>query len=298
MKRNLLIGFGIVLAIAAFVVSQSVFVIREWDQAIVLRLGAPVRTVKAAGLHFKLPFFIEDVKFYHRRLLDFDAAPQEVTMVDQRRMVVDAFARYKISDPVQFYQTTTNVGLFNQRMQAIMNSSLRNVLGQEPFAALLSNRRAEIMRKVRDQVISEAANFGVTIEDVRFVRADLHASNSEPIFNRMKSEREREAREARAQGNEVAARIRAEAEREQTVLLADANRESQIIRGQGDAETTRILADAFNRDPQFYDFIRSLEAQRKALADGATMVLTPDSDFFRFFRDMQGASEVGSRGRR
>jgi membrane protease subunit HflC len=295
MKRGFLVGLGIFAVVALLIGSQALFIVTQMQQALVLQFGAPVRVVQTPGLQFKLPF-VQDVRYFDKRLLDFDAEAQEVTLLDQRRMVVDAYARYRISDPLRFYQTTSSKAQFDSRLQAIMNSSLRNVLGQEPFSALLSARRGDITRKMRDQVISESSSFGVVVEDVRFVRADLHPDNSPAIFRRMQSERDREAREARAQGNEAAARIRAEAERERTVLMADAQRQAQILRGQGDAEATKTYAEAFGRDASFYDFWRSLEALRKALAEGTTLVLTPDSDFFRFFRDMRGTGEAGSRG--
>jgi membrane protease subunit HflC len=253
----------------------------------VIEFGNPQKIIQEAGLQFKKPW--QNVIFFDKRLLDFDADAQEVTLGDQRRMVVDAYVRYHIVDPLEFYKTVQTEFAFRQRLGAVVNSTLRNALGQVPFSALLSDRRAAIMRSVSDQVARESAQFGVKVEDVRFVRADLHPDNSPAIFRRMQTEREREAREARAQGSEQAQRIRAEAERERTVLVADAQRQSQILRGQGDAEATRVYAEAFNRDPAFYDFWRSLEAQRKALADGTTMLLTPDGDFFRFFRDMSGA---------
>jgi membrane protease subunit HflC len=245
----------------------------------------------------KIPL-IQEVRYFDKRLLEFDGPEQEVTMIDQRRMVVDAYARYRIVEPLRFYQTVNSKAGFDARLQAFLNSSLRNVLGREPFAAVLSPRRAEIMQRVRDEVIEETKNFGVIIEDVRFVRADLHPDNSQAIFRRMQTEREREAREARAQGSETAQRVRAQADRERTVILADAQRQAQILRGQGEAESTKIFADAFNQDAQFYDFWRSLEAQRKALGEGTTMVISPDSDFFRFFRDMQGSAPTAGSPRR
>ena len=286
----------VAVAVLALVGLMAVFTVDQRYQVLVLEFGAPSREIKDPGLHFKKPW--ESVLRFDRRLLDFDAEPQEVTMLDQRRMVVDTYARYRIVEPLRFYQTIGNDSEFKRRLQAIMNSSLRNVLGQEPFAAVLSPRRGEIMHKVRDQVVTESQGFGVMIEDVRFMRADLHADNSPAIFRRMQSEREREAREARAQGSEAAQGIRATADRERTVILAEAQRQSQILRGQGEAESTRIYADAFNQDPGFYDFWRSLEAQRKALGEGTTMVITPDSDFFRFFRDMQGAAPAAPAPRR
>ena len=272
-------------AIAA-ILYTSLFVVDQRKQALVIEFGNPQRIIQQAGLQWKKPW--QNVIFFDKRLLDFDADAQEVTLGDQRRMVVDAYVRYHIVDPLEFFKTVQTEAAFRQRLGAVVNSTLRNALGQVPFAALLSDRRAAIMRSVRDQVARESQQFGVKVEDVRFMRADLHPDNSPAIFRRMQTEREREAREARAQGSEQAQRIRAEAEREKTVLVADAQRQSQILRGQGDAEATRVYAEAFGRDPAFYDFWRSLEAQRKALADGTTLLLSPDGDFFRFFRDMQG----------
>ena len=282
----------VALAVVVVVGLMSTFTVDQRVQALVLEFGAPTREIREPGLHFKKPW--ENVQRFDLRLLDFDADAQEVTMLDQRRMVVDAYARYRIVQPLQFYQTIGTEIQFRQRLQAIMNSSLRNVLGQENFAAVLSPRRGEIMAKVRDQVVAEAQSFGVQIDDVRFMRADLHPDNSQAIFRRMQTEREREAREARAQGGETAQRIRAQAERERTVLIAEAQRQSQILRGQGEAESTKVFADAFGQDPEFYDFWRSLEAQRKALGEGTTMVISPDSDFFRFFRDMQGGAPLSA----
>lgn len=287
MKTGLLAAILAVLGGAAALAFTSLFVVDQRQQALVIEFGNPQRIIQAAGLQFKKPW--QNVIFFDKRLLDFDADAQEVTLGDQRRMVVDAYVRYRIVDPLEFYKTVQTEFAFRQRLGAVVNSTLRNALGQVPFAALLSERRAAIMRSVSEQVARESAQFGVKVEDVRFVRADLHPDNSPAIFRRMQTEREREAREARAQGSEQGQRIRAEAERERTVLVADAQRQSQILRGQGDAEATRVYAEAFGRDPSFYDFWRSLEAQRKALADGTTMLLTPDGDFFRFFRDMSGA---------
>lgn len=286
MKTGLLAAILAAIGAAAAFAFTSLFVVDQRQQALVIEFGNPQRIIQQAGLHWKKPW--QNVMFFDKRLLDFDADAQEVTLGDQRRMVVDAYVRYHIVDPLEFFKTVQTETAFRQRLGAVVNSTLRNALGQVPFAALLSDRRAAIMRGVRDQVARESQQFGVRVEDVRFMRADLHPDNSPAIFRRMQTEREREAREARAQGSEQAQRIRAEAEREKTILLADAQRQSQILRGQGDAEATRVYAEAFGRDPAFYDFWRSLEAQRKALGEGTTLLLSPDGDFFRFFRDMEG----------
>lgn len=286
----LLVAAGLIAAIGY----TCLFIVDLRQQALVLEFGDPQRTVREPGLQFKKPW--QSVVYFDHRLLDFDADAQEVTLGDQRRMVVDAYARYKISDPLEFYKAIGNEVAFRQRLGAIVNATLRNTLGQIPFAMLLSDKRAQVMRDVRDIVAKESASFGVTIVDVRFVRADLHPDNSPAIFRRMQTEREREAREARGQGSEMKQRITAEAERERTVLVAEAQRQAQVLRGQGDADATRIYAEAFGKDPAFYDFWRSLEAQRKALAEGTTMILSPDGDFFRFFRDMGGSEPVRGGG--
>jgi membrane protease subunit HflC len=226
------------------------------------------------------------VVLFDRRLLDIDTDPQEVTMLDQKRLVVDAFARYRITDPLRFYQTAGSEANMRVRLSAIVTSKLRDVLGKVPFAAVLTEQRAQLMRQITDQVVAEAASFGVRVFDVRIMRADLHPDNSAAIYGRMQTERERQAKQERAEGAETAQTIRAQADRDRTVILADAQRQAQILRGQGDAEATGIFADAFNRDPQFYEFYRSLQAYRAAFGEGSTtMVLSPDSDFMKFFQD-------------
>lgn len=289
-SRTLMTVAGIVLAAFVIVGFSSYFTVHQAQQAIVLQFGEPRREVKEPGLHFKVPF-VQNVIYFDKRLLDFDAEAQEVIMLDQRRMVVDAFARYRIVNPLLFFQTVGTEGNMRARLGAIVNASLRNVLGSVPFSAVLSNRRSELMRQISDLVVREATPFGVEIEDVRIMRADLHPDNSPAIYARMQTEREREARQERAQGAEAAQRIRAEAERDRTVLLAEAQRQAQVLRGQGDAEATAIFAEAFKRDPQFYSFYRSLQAYRQSIGEGTTLVLTPESEFFRYFRDMNGTAQ-------
>lgn len=279
---------GLALVILAIPALSPAFTVHQAQQAMVLQFGNPIRVVQAPGLHFKLPF-LQNVVYFDKRLLDFDAEPQEVILQDQKRLVVDAFARYRIVDPLKFYQTVRTENAMRQILGSIVSSSIRNLLGSAPFSAVLSGRRAELMRQISQNVIEEAKSFGVDIVDVRMMRADLHPDNSPAIFARMQTEREREAKQERAEGSETAQRIRAEAERDRTVLLADAHRQANILRGQGDAEATKVFAEGFGRDPQFYAFYRSLQAYQRALGDGnSTMVLTPDSEFFRFFRDLSG----------
>ncbi len=288
MNRTILTALAVLIAAVVVVGMSSLFTVHQAQQALVLQFGEHVRTIREPGLNAKVPF-IQNVVYFDKRLLDFDADAQEVIMADQKRLVVDAFARYRIEDPLQFFRAAGNEANMRARLGAIVNSSLRNVLGSVPFSAVLTSRRAELMRQISDVVVTEAKQFGVTVQDVRIMRADLHPDNSQAIFDRMKTEREREARQERAEGAETAQRIRAEAERDRTVVLADAHRQSNILRGQGDGEATKIFADAFNRDAEFYAFYRSLQAYQRSLADGtATMVLTPDSEFFRYFRDRSG----------
>ena len=287
MNRTILTVVAVVLGAFLLIAFNAFFTVHQAQQAIVLQFGEPRRVVQEAGLHFKRPL-LENVIYFDKRLLDFDADAQEVIMLDQRRLVVDAFARYRIVNPLLFFQTVGTEQSMRARLGAIVNASLRNVLGSVPFSAVLSNRRSELMRQISDLVVREARPFGVEIEDVRIMRADLHPDNSPAIYARMQTEREREARTERAQGAEASQRIRAEAERDRTVIIAEAQRQAQVLRGQGDADATRIFAEAFNRDPAFYSFYRSLQAYRQSIGEGTTLVLTPESEFFRFFRDMQG----------
>jgi membrane protease subunit HflC len=294
MNRTILTIVGVLVVAVLAIGLSAVYTVHQTQQAMVLQFGNPVRVVQAPGLQWKVPFF-QNVVYFDKRLLDFDADPQEVILQDQKRLVVDAFARYRITDPLLFFQTVGTENAMRSRLGAIVIASLRNVLGSVPFSAVLTSRRSELMRQIRDLVVAEAKSFGVEVVDVRIMRADLHPDNSPAIFARMQTEREREAKTERAEGAETAQRIRAEAERDRTVLLADAQRQASILRGQGDAEATRAFAEAFNRDPEFYAFYRSLQAYRSVLSDGSsTLVLTPDSDFFRYFRDLKGTDSTGS----
>jgi membrane protease subunit HflC len=297
MNRTVLTLVGVVIAIVIAVGLSSVYTVHQTQQAMVLQFGNPVVVVRTPGLHWKIPV-LQNVVYFDKRLLDFDADPQEVILQDQKRLVVDAFARYRIVDPLLFYQTVGTENVMRSRLGSTVIASLRNVLGSVPFAAVLTGRRSELMHQIRDLVISESKSFGVDVVDVRIMRADLHPDNSPAIFARMQTEREREAKTERAEGAETAQRIRAEAERDRTVLLADAQRQASILRGQGDAEATRAFADAYSRDAEFYAFYRSLQAYRSVLSDGSsTLVLTPDSDFFRYFRDLKGSESTGSNAR-
>ena len=284
--RALMIALGVVAAVGLFLLANALFTVHQTKQALVLQFGNPVRVVKEPGLNIKIPI-IQQVEYFERRVLDFDAAPVELILGDQRRLVVDAFARYRIDDPLRFRQTVGTEQAFVGRLSPIVISALRNVLGETSLFELLSADRRELMERIREQTNSRLAGFGVEVVDVRIKRADLPPENMEAVFRRMRAERLREANELRAQGNEIAQRIRARADRERTVLLAEAERDAQILRGEGDAEAIRIFAEAAGEDPEFYAFYRSMQAYLQALSDDTTSyVLSPASEFFRFFRTL------------
>ena len=278
--RKILIPFIIVLAVVAY---QGVFVVQEINQAIVLQFGDPKKIITKPGLNFKIPF-IQNVAYLDRRVLNLDTPPEEVIAADQKRLIVDAFARFKIVDPLKFYISVGNERVARSRLATIINSRIRSVLGTQQLATLLSTDRAVHMASIQNDVNTEAENFGITIVDVRIKRADLPQANSEAIFKRMQTEREREAKEFRAQGAEMAAKITSTADKEVTVILANANKQSEIMKGEGDGQRNRIFADAFGRDPQFFAFYRAMQSYEKALIGGDTsLILSPDSDFFKFF---------------
>jgi membrane protease subunit HflC len=292
MNRNLAIGAGALAAVVLALALSALFTVHQTEQALVLQFGDPKRKVTEPGLHFKLPF-VQNAVYIDRRVLDFDGDAQEVILGDQKRLVVDAFARYRIVDPLRFYQAVGTEAVLRGRVDTILDASLRKVLGEVPLFTVLSADRSELMNKIRVQANTETKQFGIDIIDVRIKRADLPTENSQAIYRRMQTERDREAKELRAQGAELAQRIRARADRERRVILAEAGKESQIIRGQGDAQAVKIFADAFGRDVDFFTFYRSMQAYRNALADDSTsVVLTPDSQFFRFFDSPEAALQT------
>lgn len=290
MKRVILGGVAIFAVLAAI---SSPFIVNQTEQVLVTRLGEPRGVITEPGLHFKVPF-VETVISFDRRLLDFDAPGEEVILSDQRRLIVDSFTRFRITDPLLFFQTAgaLETGI-RGRLSSIVVSAMRRVLANEPLLTVLSADRARIMGEIRRQVNEEALRFGVAVEDVRIRRADLPEENTQAILQRMQSERERVAREARAEGAEVAARIRAGAERERTVILAESEAQANTLRGRGEEEAIRLFADAFQRDPEFYGFYRAMQAYRETFSEGETrLVLTPDSEFFRYFRQSQPGQRV------
>jgi len=275
---KILAGVLVAIGVVAFL---SVIIVKEVNQAIILQFGDPKRIIMKPGLNFKIPF-IQNVVYLDKRILNLDNEPEEVIAADQKRLIVDAFARFKIVDPLKFYISVGNERVARSRLSTIINSRIRGVLGTQELATLLSTDRARQMQIIQSQVNEEAKNFGINIVDVRIKRADLPPANSEAIYKRMQTEREREAKEFRAQGAEIAQKIRSTADKDVTVILAQANKKSEIMKGEGDGQRNKIFADAFGRDPQFFAFYRAMQAYEKALIGGETsLVLSPDSDFFK-----------------
>jgi len=274
-----------VLAVVGFGIFLSLFTVKEINQAIVLQFGDPKRIISQPGLYVKIPF-IQNVEYIDRRILSLDPAPEEVIASDQKRLIVDAYARFKIVDPLKFYISVGDERVARSRLATIINSRLRSVLGKQSLATLLSEDRGKQMDIIQTDVNTEAQNFGIEIIDVRIKRADLPQANSEAIYKRMQTERQREAKEFRAKGAEMAVTITSTADKEVTVILATANKQSEIMKGEGDGQRNRIFANAFGRDPEFFAFYRAMIAYEKALIGGDTsLILSPDSDFFKFFGD-------------
>jgi membrane protease subunit HflC len=287
MNRTALTGL-ILLGIAAVVAYLTLFTVYQTQQALVLEFGKPKREIKDPGLHYKIPF-IQNVEYFDKRILDIDTASQEVIASDKKRLVVDAFARYRITDPLMFFQSVRDERIANSRIGAILEASLRRVLGGASFQSVVRDKREALMRTILSQVNQETRELGVEIVDVRIKRVDLPEANMQAIYRRMQTERQREAAEFRAEGEGAARRIRATADRQVTVIKADATGESERIRGDGDAQRNRIYAEAYNQDPEFFGFYRSMQAYETALQAGDTrMLLTPNSEFFKYFN-----SEIG-----
>lgn len=261
----------------------------EKQQGLVLQFGEPKRVVQDSGLNFKIPV-IQNVVRYDKRILEYDLPIEEVIAVDKKRMLIDSFTRFKITDPLEFYKTVGSESNVRNRLNSNVISSLRRVVGTVTLDELLSEERSDIMKRIRDEVNSEASRFGIEIVDVRIRRADLPEANSQAIYERMMSERVREAKEFRAKGSEIAQKIRAEADKDKTVILAEANRKSEILRGEGESKAISIYANAFEMDSDFYSFYRSMQAYGNVLGeDGTTMILSPDSEFLEFFNDSKGS---------
>lgn len=294
MSNLRLIIAGLAVIVAGVILFSCVYTVHETRQALILEFGQPRHEERNPGLHFKLPW--RSATYYDRRVLSLDPPAQEIILADQKRIIVDAYVRYRIVSPLKFRQradTEQNfISIFGRRL----NSAVRAQVGRIVLADVLSSERDDVMADITEQLKSQATEFGISVVDVRIGRTDLPDTTSESVYNRMRSSRVAQAAKLRSEGAEVKARIQADADRERTVILAEARRDAQILRGEGEAQKTTILIDAFSRDPEFFAFYRSLEAYGEALGEGTTMVLSPDSEFFRFFNDLSGKPPV-PRGR-
>jgi membrane protease subunit HflC len=289
---------GIVALFALLVVVivgySSVFTVDQTEQALVVRLGEPVGVVTDAGLHFKAPF-IDTVIPIDKRILDLENPSQEVIASDQKRLVVDAFARYRIKSPLRFYQSIGSIQAANIQLTTILNASLRRVLGEVTFIQVVRDEREALMNRIRDQVDKEADAYGIQVVDVRIRRADLPEQNSQAVYQRMQTERQREAAEFRAQGGQKAQEIRSNADREATVIVAEANSTAEQVRGDGDGERNRLFAEAYGKDPDFFAFYRSMTAYENGLKSTDTrFLLRPDSEFFKYFGNASGAAAAAA----
>lgn len=286
MKPEKKIGLFVILGIFLVSLLDSLFIVPQTGQAIVIQFGDPKRVVQEPGLHVKVPF-IQRLVMYDNRLLSLDPPAKEVLLADKKRIVVDTLLRFKIVNPLLFYQALQTEEMAHSRLSDASVSSLRDVLGKHDMKTVLSPRRTEIMAQIRDEVDAKAKAFGVQVIDLRIRRADLPDETSQAVYARMRSEREREAKEFRAQGQQMNQKIKAEADRDRVKILAEAQKQAQIIQGQGDKQAAHIWAKASARDKDFYAFYRSLEAYKNSMTDGKTaMVLSPDSEFFKFFKSL------------
>ena len=294
MNRTLAIIVGGVLVVIGILAASAVFTVHQTQQALVLQFGRVERIETSPGLKFKIPF-IQNVLYFEKRVLDLDPPKEQVILADQKRLDVDSYARFKITDALLFRQAVKTEAGARATMNPIINSSVRRVLGNETLLSILSDKRVEIMNRIRQEVNQAVAKFGIEIIEVRIRRADYPEQTSQAIYNRMKSEREREAKEFRAQGFEEGQKIRADADRQRVVLVAEAKQQAETLRGEGDGKAIKIYADAFGQDPEFFAFYRSMQAYRNSMGDsGTTMVLSPDSDFFRYFNNMAGGPKPDS----
>ena len=282
MKKPVLAIIGVIIAVLGIVAYSAAFTVHQTQQALVLQFGNPIRTFSEAGLHFKMPF-VQNVEYYDRRILDLDPPVQEVILFDQKRINVDAFARYRIVDPLEFRKRAVTDLNFRQVFGNRLNAAIRAEIGKILLSDMLTEKRAQVMDIISSQMKAQAAEFGTEVIDVRIGRTALPEETAQSVYNRMRSDRVAYSSQLRAEGEEKKLKIQAFADKERTIILAEAQRQSEILRGQGEGERNRILAEAFGKDPEFFDFYRSMEAYGEALGEGTTMVLSPDSEFFRFF---------------
>jgi len=282
MKKFSLAILGILIIVAGLVASSALFTVHQTTQALILQFGNPIRVVQEPGLHVKMPF-VQEAEYYDSRILDLDPPAQEVILADQKRVNVDAFARYRIVDPLEYRKRAQTDANFRDVFGSRLNASIRAEIGRILLGDMLTQKRAQVMEIIAQQMKAFAPEFGVEVVDVRIGRTDLPEATAQSVYNRMRSDRVAHAARLRAEGEEQKLRIQAEADRDRTVIIAEAQRQSKILRGQGEGERNRILGEAYGKDPEFFDFYRSMEAYGEALGDGTTMVLSPDSEFFRFF---------------
>jgi len=288
MKANFIGAIVAIAVILGLVAYGSLFTVYQTKQALVVRFGEPVRVITDPGLQWKIPL-ADTVITIDNRILDLENAAQEVFASDQRRLVIDAFARYRITDVLRFYQTVTNIDGANSRLSSLLNAALRRVLGEATLIHVVRDDRAALMARVRDQLDREARAFGIEVVDVRIRRADLPEQNSQAVYQRMQTERQRQAASIRGEGNQKSQEIRAKADRDVTVLVAEAQSRAEQIRGEGDGERNRIFAEAYTKDPDFFAFYRSMQAYEAGLrASDTRLVLRPDSDFFKYFGNPTG----------
>lgn len=289
--RALLSFLIVLLGLAAVGAYFSFFIVHQTQQAMVLQLGEVKKNISKPGLYWRIPF-VQSVEYFDKRILELDAQPQRVISNDSKYLVVDAFMRYRINDPLKYYQAVRTETRARHRLSAVLSSSLLRVLGRASLVEVIRDKREELMRLISEDVNKNVKSLGMEVVDVRIKRADLPEANSEKVYERMRAERQREAAEFRAQGEEKSRELKAEANRAVTVLIAEAERKSQILRGEGDAERNRIFAEAYGKDPDFFAFYRSMQAYERGLSSSDTrLVISPNTDFFKFFRDPTGGTK-------
>ena len=284
---RLLSSLGVAAIILTIVWNSAFYQVDQWAQALVIQLGEPVRTVREPGLYFKIPF-IQSVEYFDKRLLLYDASPKELLTRDKQQLVVDNFARWRIIEPLAYYRTLRTEAAAQSRLDDIIYSNVRENLGRQTLAEIVSTRRSELMREITNASNQRVKEFGIEVVDVRVKRADLPEKNEQNVFRRMTAERERQAKKFRAEGDEEARKIRSESEKQRKIIIAEATKQSEILRGGGEAKAVKVFADAYGRDPEFFQLQRTLEAYDKAIATGTKLVLSPDSEFFRYLRNIEG----------
>ena len=287
-RRWLLVLFLVLTLVVGW--NLATYTVPQWEQAIVVQLGEPVRTVQEPGLYFKVPL-VQDVLYFDKRLLAYDAAPKGILTKDKQQLVVDNFSRWRIRDPLQFYRTVRDEAGAQSRLDDVIYSIVRENLGRHTLREIVNEQRTEVMAEVTKQSDEKARDYGIEVTDVRIKRADLPEKNELNVFDRMRTERERQAKKFRAEGDEEARKIRSESDKEVQILTAEARKQAEITRGEGDAQAVKIFADAYGRDPEFYQLVRTLEAYRNSITEGTTLILSPNSEFFRYLKQLDRPKE-------